>query len=332
MRRGGQGNQDPLGRVRPRDRWSLAVLGVFWAVVTALIAAKVAGETVDDFFITYRYSQNLLAGHGFVFNPGERVFGTTAPGWGLLVAGVSFVTGLAPAVAGTVASAVSLLFVAGWLAWKGLLKGRLPEAALAGSLMLTSSFLWVHNGSEAFASTALLVLAATLMEHHPGKAGTLAGLAAWMRPETALAGLLLAFLGWRWERRLPLRYVAVFAAVVGLGLVWAWLYFGSPLPNTLHAKRLQAAWNPEVWASGRAFWREAWHWLSVAYAGPWISVLVIGGAAGGLSLLRSRQRALVLLAAYALALLVAYPLLGVPFYTWYAIPILITLLYGLAYL
>ena len=41
-------------------------------------------HTADDFFITYRYAQNLLAGNGFVFNPGERVFGTTAPGWGLV--------------------------------------------------------------------------------------------------------------------------------------------------------------------------------------------------------------------------------------------------------
>ncbi len=36
-------------------------------------------RTIDDSYITYRYSRNILAGNGFVFNPGERVLGTTTP-------------------------------------------------------------------------------------------------------------------------------------------------------------------------------------------------------------------------------------------------------------
>ena len=33
---------------------------------------------VDDAFITYRYADNLRAGKGLVFNPGERVEGTSS--------------------------------------------------------------------------------------------------------------------------------------------------------------------------------------------------------------------------------------------------------------
>lgn len=33
----------------------------------------------DDAFITYRYSLNLSAGNGFVYNPGEHVYGTSTP-------------------------------------------------------------------------------------------------------------------------------------------------------------------------------------------------------------------------------------------------------------
>ena len=40
----------------------------------------------DDAWITYRYAYNLAAGDGFVYNPGERVFGTSAPGYALLLA------------------------------------------------------------------------------------------------------------------------------------------------------------------------------------------------------------------------------------------------------
>lgn len=39
----------------------------------------------DDAFITYRHAQNLIRGRGFVFNPGERVLGTTAPLHGLVL-------------------------------------------------------------------------------------------------------------------------------------------------------------------------------------------------------------------------------------------------------
>ncbi len=29
------------------------------------------GRTIDDSYITYRYVRNILAGNGFVYNPGE---------------------------------------------------------------------------------------------------------------------------------------------------------------------------------------------------------------------------------------------------------------------
>ena len=44
----------------------------------------------DDTFISLRYAANLLAGHGLVFNPGERVEGFTSPLWTLLLAGLGF--------------------------------------------------------------------------------------------------------------------------------------------------------------------------------------------------------------------------------------------------
>ena len=44
------------------------------------------GLTLDDALITYRYAENLAEGHGFVFNEGERVLGTTTPLLTLLLA------------------------------------------------------------------------------------------------------------------------------------------------------------------------------------------------------------------------------------------------------
>ncbi len=49
-------------------------------VIIALTARFLPGtRTIDDAYITYRYSQNILEGHGLVYNPGERVLGTTTP-------------------------------------------------------------------------------------------------------------------------------------------------------------------------------------------------------------------------------------------------------------
>jgi len=345
----GEGPSSEVSRgSSPRWRvWVLASVFAIWGILVTLLVLKIAGQTADDFFITYRYAQNLLAGNGFVFNPGERVFGTTAPGWGLLLALGSWLTGVGIPNLGTLGAGLALLAVAVTLVTTGAGRYRLWEAAAAGSLVLTATYFWVHNGSEAFATMALLVFAARASSwsgrggggarHFEGRyletiAGLAAGFCVWMRPEALVAvGLLGLLLIWQ-ERRFPLRYALAAGVTIAIGLVLAAVYFGSPLPNTLGAKRLQAEWLPGTWSGGWGFWKQGWRWVSATYAGPFTVFLFAGGLVGHLSLLRSRDRALALLALFSLALSVAYPLLGVPFYTWYLIPMLFASLYGLFFL
>ena len=68
------------------DRRLLALFSLSWSTIAAACILRYRGWTVDDFYITYRYAGNLAAGRGFVFNPGERVFGLTDPGLGLALA------------------------------------------------------------------------------------------------------------------------------------------------------------------------------------------------------------------------------------------------------
>ena len=42
--------------------------------------------STEDSYITYRYAQNIVDGHGFSYNPDEDFLGTTAPFYGLLLA------------------------------------------------------------------------------------------------------------------------------------------------------------------------------------------------------------------------------------------------------
>ena len=44
----------------------------------------------DDAFITFRYAENIAAGHGFVYNVGERVLGVTTPLFTLLLAALAW--------------------------------------------------------------------------------------------------------------------------------------------------------------------------------------------------------------------------------------------------
>ena len=321
---------------RPGRRTVVVAALLVYSTLAALLAARVAGETADDFFITYRYAQNLVSGHGYVFNPGERVLTTSAPGWGLLLALGHRVTGISLPVLGTWGTALSLVGIAGLLLWDGQRRGRAPEAFLAGLLLVTCSYIWTHNGFEYPPALWLLLSAAVLGRHRPAAAASLAGLAVWCRPDSGLiaAGLalLLAAEDRRSGRRPRLTFTLVLAAIVAGGLILAFLYYGHALPQTLAAKRLQAEWRPEIWLSGRRFWAEGLRWLQVGYSGPWTALLVGLGSLGWLSMVWHGGRPTRLLALSAPAILAAYPLLGVPFYTWYSIPVLIALLYGLSFL
>lgn len=57
------------------------------ALAVALIGlAHFANVTMDDVFISFRYADNLAAGHGLVFNVGERVEGYSNFSWTVLLA------------------------------------------------------------------------------------------------------------------------------------------------------------------------------------------------------------------------------------------------------
>lgn len=320
----------PARRPMHRDPAAL-LLGFLWAAAAVLGVLRVDGFALDDFFITYRYAWNLLAGDGFVFNPGERVFGTTAPGMGLLVAAVSTVTRLPIPHAAPWVTGVALWSLAWLLLAEGRERGRTAEAAAAGTLIVTSSFLWVHVGAEGPVALALLLGAARAAGHRPVLAGLLAGFAVWCRPDAGLGVAALGLLLWRERGRLPWRFGIAGGAAIAAGLAAARWWFGRWLPGTLEAKRLQAEWMPEIWAGGLTFWGEGLRSLRTLYVGPGVMLLVVLGLAGLVSLVVLGGRAHRLLAAYALALAVAYPLLGVAYYAWYAIPIVIGLLAGAAY-
>jgi hypothetical protein len=299
-----------------------------WLAVAALFCAHLAGRSLDDFFITYRYAQNLAQGNGFVFNPGERVFGTTAPGMGLLLAAGHLLTRIPIHWLGTLSTGLALTGIALLLLTGAAAEGRRLEAWVGGTLLLTNTYIWACHGAEGPVVVALLLLAARWGETRPVLSGATAGFAAWCRPDAALAVGLLGLLLWGERRRLPRRYGIAAFCVLALGAALAFFYFGGVLPNSWRAKQAEALGG--AGSAGLLFWPASLplfrRHLGVAL--PWILIL---GVAGQWPLFRRGGRPGRLLVLQAVALALAYPVLGVGLAPWYVLPVLISLLCGLAF-
>jgi hypothetical protein len=317
----------------PRSRGVLAAAGVVWAGLAGFLAFRFSERAVDDFFITYRYAWNLLHGHGFVFNSGERVFGLTDPGFGLLLAAAGYLTRVSIPTLGTFLTGAAMVGIALFVLREAQERGREVEALVAGTLTVLSSCLWVNQGAGVFWALLLLLAAAHLGGRWPLVAGALAGLALWMRPDAAAAAACLALLLWLETRRLPWRFALGTALVALAGVAAAWAWFGTALPNTFAAKRGVvdlASTVPGIDAMGR-FWERAARVLPRHWGRGW-RWLALAGLLGHAVLWLDLRRVGRTLAFYSLFLAVAYPLLGVPFSFWYLVPTVAGVLYGATFL
>jgi 4-amino-4-deoxy-L-arabinose transferase-like glycosyltransferase len=191
--------------------------------------------TQDDAFITYRYARNIAAGHGFVYNAGEPVLGTTTPLYTLVLALGGRLTGQAIHQIGYWLSTLSLWISGVTLYSLGKSRGAFSAAAIA-LLFITNPLLISSIGMETFFLLMLLLLA--LRSYAASRftlTGVLLGLLILTRYETILmAGLLGADCLLRARRR-PF-WLAWTAVIVGAWLLYAWLTFGQVIPQSAIAK------------------------------------------------------------------------------------------------
>jgi hypothetical protein len=306
-------------------------LALLWIALAGVFVQRLQGRSFDDFFITYRYAQNLTEGNGFVFNPGERVFGTTAPGMGLLLAAGHWITRIPIHWLGSLSTGLALVAIALLLLVEAAPRGRLLEATVGGTLLVSSTVLWSCHGAEGPVVLVLLLLAARWGRDRPWLAGLIAGFAVWCRPDAGLGVGLLGLLLWTEGRRLPWRYGIAAGLVIALGAAAAWGYFGQVLPGTWIAKQAYASGlGAEAGDSGSRFWLAAVPFLR-RHLGPLLSLVLLLGVAGQVPLFREAGRPGRLLVLYSAMLAVAYPLLGVSFASWYSIPVVTALLPGVGF-
>lgn len=233
----------------PRVLWIVLLSVMALAIVARLIPSP---RTIDDAFITFRYSRNIVDGSGFVYNPGTRTLGTTTPLYTLLMASIGALTGSGAypwfaLIVNALADAATAALL-GWLAFR--LTGRLVLAAVLGVLWSISpmSVTFAVGGMETSVALLWQVAAfALVLGRRERAAAAVAALAILTRIDTVIwVGPLLAHQAWthwrasrgarRWHQRLPWPSWAVFGAVLAPWYAFSWAYFGTLLSRSLSAK------------------------------------------------------------------------------------------------
>jgi hypothetical protein len=228
-------------------------------LLVGLMFAAFTEHAWEDYWITFRASHNLATGHGLVYTPGERLHTFTSPLGTLLPAGLSWLTGnQSDELVLWLFRLVSLAALAGGVV---LLFRMLQSLQLRRvSCWLTVALIGLDakivdfsiNGME----TGLLIFFLALTIHGLVVAGPRqmlrigAGWAGlmWTRPDSCVyiailgAGTLL-FLSGKTSRKSRMAWGKVFfgaglicAALYLWWFLWAWWYYGSPIPHTIIAK------------------------------------------------------------------------------------------------
>ena len=284
--------------------------------------------TQDDVYITYTYSRNLAEGQGFVFNPGEHVQGTTTPLYTLLMAAVYRIT---PDLlhAGNLISAACLAGIVFSLAH--LLRQHLSRYAQAGLVLLLASapIVYVSFGMETLLYSLMLCVACLLWASGHRRSAMLAAAGlTWLRADGIVLGGTLGLLALGegiaaarrgeigWGRAFPWDLAAIYALGIAPWFGFAWLYFGSPLPNTFAAK--------QAMLSGLLWWTDGAGWWRSFYGNNALSLLAVPLI--GVGLWRAwRIPRLRPLAAWPVLYVIGYTALNVTAF-WYYTPLTLILI------
>lgn len=220
----------------------------------------------DDALIVARYARNIVRGHGWVYNVGERVEGYTSFVWvavaaGLGKVGVDFVHAVQSMSLVTALLTLPLLLACAKPLEMQSSAGVRWIAPLLFACCSTVA-VWAWGGLEAtgYALVILLTLyllaAGQLTVRRAAAAGVAAGICGLTRPEGAAVAVVIGL--WlivdvaRGKWRVISAYFLPAIILIGAHLLWRKQYYGYWLPNTAYAK---VGSGSAVWAQGFLYLR-----------------------------------------------------------------------------
>jgi hypothetical protein len=219
---------------------SLAVF-ILLLIGSRLFLFEFTGYIADDAFITYRYAENLNSGHGFVYNVGEKVQGTSSPLFTILLAAVAFVIHPSeiPAVSRLIAllaDGISLILLWHLLSsWRDLsrflvlaLFALYPKVVLIGI-----------SGMEAPLVLMLMLLSLYLLHRGSLYGGSLCfGLLLLCRLDAIIWVFVCILWAIQIGKKIPWTTVLTAVLPYSLWVAFAALYFGTFVPYAIIAKRV----------------------------------------------------------------------------------------------
>jgi hypothetical protein len=232
----------------------LIVFSLYLIFLPSYYATPLFDFTLDDSYITYRYSENLASGAGPVWNPGEDpVEGYTSFLWMLVNAGF-IKAGIDPELGSKILSLFCVVMMIGILAYYGKDGHPIIQLIAAAAIAFSPAFLLISIQGMETVFVGLLITTATLFYLNifkKQKNGSIIGffifsfLSVLTRPDViiyflALSISLLVYLIWNKQRKLALRFILIaFCFFIVPGLIyflWRWGYYGYMLPNTAYVK------------------------------------------------------------------------------------------------
>jgi len=270
----------------------------------------------DDPFITYRYAQNIAQGLGFVYNPGERVLSTTTPLFTLLLAALSPLWNNLPHLANLI-GAMSIAMGALLIYWLANFSNE-PLVGWAGLVFYpTSPLLLSCLGSETPLYIAFCLACFVFYQRSKYTLTAIfCALAVLTRPDGILVPAIIAtdFLI-RIRRPIPWKPVMIFLLLALPWFIFAWAYFGSPIPATLAAKQHQG-----MMAISQRF-AAGFLTLIKTYFMAWYYGLLASIALLGIIYMILKSHRWVSFIAWPMVYFIAFTLLGVTRYFWYYAPL-----------
>jgi hypothetical protein len=295
------------------------VIGLLFSIEALFLGVHLANVSApyDDAFITLRYARNFAEGHGFVYNAGESLLGTSSPFYGLILGLLSRLSGQDPLWFANWLSAVALA-AAGWFAFRIVLEDFDPfSAVVAGVSVAINPLLVFAWGGEWL--IAIAVMAAGFFYYQTGRlpvAAVAFSIAVLLRGE-ALIGVVVVLAHAIWTRREGLPAAILIGGAIAA--VWAgvlWSVTGHVLPTTFASK--MAIGESGLFQTFLNGFRSLARQFVLADSRVYAFVALAGF---GTLIAARRQGVWLLIGAWILLHVAFYQLLRMPFYHWYLVPV-----------